>query len=107
MVSEINGPPPGASPAIEHSAVNIKPAAPTNAPAPANKPSGESVTLTDLSSRVSELTKSVENIPVSDPAKVASFRDSIESGNYQVNAEEVAEKFNAIEQILSAPSGKK
>ena len=107
MVSEINSSPPGPSPAIEQNSAQIKSASQVNAPAPSAKPSGESVTLTDLASRIDQLAKSVENVPVSDPAKVAHFRDTIESGNYQVDAEAVAEKFNAIEQMLSAPSGKK
>lgn len=107
MVSEINSSPPGPLPGVEQNVAQVKPAAQTNPPAANAKPAGDSVTLTDLSSRIDELTKSVENVPISDSAKVAQLRDSIESGNYQVDAEVVAEKFNAIEQILSAPSAKK
>ena len=101
MVSEVNNAPPSHITGIDQKLTQINPsekAAPTNAP----QSGGETVTLTDLANRVEELTKSVENLPISDAEKVARLRDEIASGTYQVDAEAVAEKFNAIEQILNA-----
>ncbi len=107
MVSEVNSAPPGPLPGIEQNTNQVKPTSQTNPPVANTKPVGDSVTLTDLGSRIDELAKSVENTPVTDSAKVSALRDAIESGDYQVDAEVVAEKFNAIEQILSAPGDKK
>lgn len=107
MVSEVNSSPPGPSPVIEQNSNQVKPAAQTNPPVASAKPASDTVTLTDLGSQIDALAKSVESTPITDSAKVSQLRDAIESGNYQVDAEVVAEKFNAIEQILSAPGGKK
>ena len=105
MVSEISNLSPGHVSGVDKKATQVSSSdkvAATNAP-PA---SHETVTLTDIATRVQELSKSVENLPVADAEKVARLRDEITSGNYQVDAEAVAEKFNAIEQILDAAASK-
>ena len=107
MVSEVNCSPPGPSPVIEQKSNQVKPATQTNPPVATTQATSDTVTLTDIGSRIDALAKSVEDTPITDSAKVSQLRDAIESGNYQVDAEVVAEKFNAIEQILSAPGGKK
>ena len=105
MVSEINGSTPGQISGIEQKKTQVNPSDKA-ASAGVVKVGGETVTLTDLASRVEELSKSVEDLPVSDAAKVARLRDEIASGSYQVDAEAVAEKFNAIEQILDASAAR-
>lgn len=107
MVSEINNSPPAPIAGIEHGTPQVRPSEKAAAPAASANISAESVTLTDQASRVGELVKAVEDVPVTDAQKVSHFREAVESGNYQVNAEAVAEKFNAIEQILNAPAAKK
>lgn len=105
MVSEVNNAPPSHIAGIEQKTAQVNPAEKA-APTAGTQAPGETVTLTDLATRVEELTKSVEDLPVSDAEKVARLRDEIASGSYQVDAEAVAEKFNAIEQILNTSASR-
>ena len=105
MVSEINNLSSGQVTSVDKKPTQVNPSEKIAA-AVAPKASSETVTLTDIAARVQELSKSVESLPVSDAEKVARLRDEITAGTYQVDAEAVAEKFNAIEQILDAAAAK-
>ena len=105
MVSEIKGSIPSQITGVERNKPQVDASDKTAAVSP-TKVSGETVTLTDFASRVEELTKSVENLPVSDAEKVARLRDEIASGSYQVDADAVAEKFQSFERILDASAAR-
>ena len=100
MVSEINGSPLNIVKSVDQSATKVDATQGANPTATTPTANGDAVSLTDLAARLQELTKAVENIPAVDQQKVDEFRSAIESGNYQVDAEAVAEKLNAIENML-------
>ena len=85
MVSEIKGSIPSQITGVERNKPQVDASDKTAAVSP-TKVSSETVTLTDFASRVEELTKSVENLPVADAEKVARLRDEIASGSYRVAA---------------------
>jgi negative regulator of flagellin synthesis FlgM len=66
---------------------------------------GDVVTLTDLSARLQRLSDSVRDLPVVDQARVAELRDQLESGRYQVEDREVADKVAAFETQLGLRNG--
>ncbi|MEM7467163.1 MAG: flagellar biosynthesis anti-sigma factor FlgM [Pseudomonadota bacterium] len=100
MVSEINNLNPSQLTGIDRKSTAVTADNKTDA---VKQPSAsDSVTLTELVSKVDELTKSVEKLPVVDAEKVARLREDIASGKYQVDTQAVAEKFSAIERILSS-----
>ncbi len=101
MVSEVNGPPVGAVNALEQRGTKIdKSATPSAAPV-AHTSSAEVVTLTDLASRLQELTRSVAELPVADQEKIEAFRQSIADGSYDIDPRAVAEKLTSIEALLA------
>ena len=105
MVSEIKGSIPSQITGVERNKPQVD-ASDKTAAVSATKVSSETVTLTDFASRVEELTKSVENLPVADAEKVARLRDEIASGAYRVDADAIAEKFQSIERILDASAAR-
>ncbi|MGE0484854.1 MAG: flagellar biosynthesis anti-sigma factor FlgM [Gammaproteobacteria bacterium] len=66
---------------------------------------GDVVTLTDLAGRLQRLSDSVRDLPVVDQARVAELRDQLESGRYQVEDREVADKVAAFEAQLGLRNG--
>lgn len=103
MVSEINPSTTGVVTALDSRAAKIdKPqtAGPASAPG-----SSEVVTLTDLGSRLQQLTQSVADVPAVDGKRVEQFRQAIADGSYQVDAEAVADKLANFEAMLSGPQG--
>ncbi|OOZ41491.1 flagellar biosynthesis anti-sigma factor FlgM [Solemya pervernicosa gill symbiont] len=61
---------------------------------------GDSVSLTDTASRLSNLSEALADTPVVNTDKVAAFREAIANGSYQVNPEKVAEKLMGLEESL-------
>jgi len=105
MVSEVNGPLTSAVNALDQRGTKIdKSATPSAAPA-AQPGSAEVVTLTDLASRLQELTQSVAKLPVADQEKIEAFRQSIADGSYNIDPHAVAEKLTSIESLLADLSG--
>jgi negative regulator of flagellin synthesis FlgM len=61
---------------------------------------GDQVTLTNSARSLQKLEEAVSNAPVVDSAKVASVKQSVESGTYQVNPSNVADKMIKFERGL-------
>lgn len=101
MVSEISGPGVGGVAALNQRGTKIGEARGLDAPHSAQGKGADVVTLTDLAARLSELTKSVENIPVADREKIEAFRQEIAGGNYEIDSHAIAEKLTAIESLLA------
>ncbi len=101
MVAEVNGP--------SGSAVTALNSAPAKVDKPVNpvaKPGGagteDVVQLTDLGTRLQELGKAVESVPEVDRARVEQLRQALSDGTYQVDAEAIADKLVAMENLLGA-----
>ncbi|MCB1749219.1 MAG: flagellar biosynthesis anti-sigma factor FlgM [Gammaproteobacteria bacterium] len=104
MVSEIKGTGTHAPQTVDTTVRNkVERTATSNATAAT---SGDVVTLTDLASRLQRLTDSVRDLPVVDQARVAELRDQIESGRYQVEDGEIADKVAAFEAQLGLRDGR-
>ena len=108
MVSHING----SSGGTVHGAGQRDPVhktsqepAPSSAPGGQQTPAADSVVLTDTASRLQSLESVVKQTPEVDQHKVASLRQAIADGNYQVDANRVAQKFTRFETGLGG-SGK-
>ncbi len=106
MVSNINGSSNGATTGIDRANAGRRNDAANspsggNAPAAAgSEPSNEQVTLTDLSTRLSRLRESLDNVPEVNQAKVAALREQIQNGTYTVDAREVASRMTSLENLL-------
>ncbi len=102
MVSEVNGSNSSSVvTALEQRALKVdKTAAPTGAQGPFQQ-SADVVKLTDLASRLQELTQAVAEIPEIDRERVNTFREAIANGAYQVDAKAVADKLVGFESVLS------
>jgi negative regulator of flagellin synthesis FlgM len=101
MVSEIKSPTAGTPQAIDPSVRRIERG--TQAEAARAADSNETVTLTDLAARLQQLTDAVRDVPVVDQARVGELRDALESGSYQVDERETADKLSAFESLVGRP----
>lgn len=74
-------------------------------PAPAAEVTGtgrhDVVQLTDLAARLQNLTQAIADVPEVDAARVNALRQAIAGGDYQIDAEAVADKFIAFEGLLA------
>lgn len=61
----------------------------------------DKVTLTDVSSQVSNLEKQAAASTIDNSARIAELRESIKDGTYQVDAEKVANKLIQTEVLLA------
>lgn len=61
----------------------------------------DKVTLTDVSSQVSNLEKQAAASNIDNSARIAELRESIKDGTYQVDAEKVANKLIQTEVLLA------
>ena len=61
---------------------------------------GDQLTLTSSARSLQKLEEAVRNAPVVNSAKVASVKQSVESGTYQVNPSSVADKLIKFERGL-------
>ncbi len=62
----------------------------------------DSVTLTDVASKLKELETALTDIPVVDAQRVSELRAAVADGRFAVNPERVAEKLIALESLLDA-----
>jgi negative regulator of flagellin synthesis FlgM len=69
-----------------------------NAPAPQ---AGDTVTLTNSARSMQMIESAVANAPVVNSAKVAAMKQAVNSGTYQVNAGQVADKMLQFERELN------
>ena len=101
MVSELKGSPSQAAQALRQAQPGTAPTAtPKSDAAPA---SADAVTVTDLGQRLQKLSESVENLPVVDQNRVSALRESIASGQYELDDQQIAEKLTQLEQQLGTP----
>lgn len=68
------------------------------AAAPSNK--GDTVQLSEAAKALQNVENKLANTPEVDSARVEKLKQEIESGNYQINAERVAEKFLNIDNLF-------
>lgn len=98
MVSEIKSTSAGTPQAIDASVRRIERGPQAEAPRAAD--GNEVVTLTDLAARLQQLTDAVRDVPVVDQARVDELRDALESGSYQVDEREIADKLSTFEAMV-------
>ncbi len=60
----------------------------------------DSITLTESAKLIQQLEKQLGSVPVVDSDKVAEVRENLNSGNYSISTERVAEKFVRYESFL-------
>ena len=72
------------------------------APAQAAVTSNSPVRITDQARQLAALEHAVNDVPVTNEAKVAAIRLAIEQGQYQVNPDRIADKLLRMERELSA-----
>lgn len=70
----------------------------TSAAALSNK--GDTVQLSEAAKALQNVEKKLADTPEVDSDHVAKLKQDIESGNYQINAERIAEKFLNIDNLL-------
>ena len=71
-------------------------------PAQAAVTSNNPVRITDQARQLAALENALNEVPVVNEARVAAIRLAIEQGEYQVNAERIADKLVRMEQELNA-----
>lgn len=98
MVSEINGSSGGVVTPLSHSAVKTDNS--VNAAAKPGAGIEDVVQLTDLGTRLQELTQAVSEVPEVDHARIALVRQALTDGTYQIEPEAVADKLMAMEALL-------
>ena len=99
MVSEIRGPGAGAPSQIGQNSGKNRSAEPA---APAG--SGETVSVTNLATRLAELSEAAKDLSPVDQARVQEIRDAIAAGEYKIEEREIAEKLTALEAQLGRRS---
>lgn len=72
--------------------------APVPAAAPSNK--GDTVQLSEAAKALQNVESKLANTPEVDSARIEQLKQDIESGNYQINAERVAEKFLSLDNLF-------
>lgn len=69
-----------------------------SAAAPSNK--GDTVQLSEAAKALQNVEKKLADTPEVDSARVEKLKQAIESGNYQINAERIAERFLSIDSMF-------
>ena len=69
-------------------------------PAASTELTGDRVTLTDSARTLQKIEETVANTPVVDAAKVASVKQAVQSGTYQIDPQRVADKLLQYERGL-------
>ena len=102
MVSEVNGPTDGTIRVISNRAE--KPQTADSAGAQTKEQSaGDAVSLTDVAAKLQALEKAVAASSAVDPGRVAALREVINSGNYEIDPQQIAEKLLDLEAKLPTP----
>jgi len=101
MVAEVNG--PGGSVVTALNSAAVKAEKPVSQVV---KPNGtgleDVVQLTDLGTRLQELSKAVEGVPEVDRTRVEQLRQAVADGTYQVEPAAIADRLIAMENLLGA-----
>jgi flagellar biosynthesis anti-sigma factor FlgM len=107
MVSEISNGTPAAVTAVEQRMVKLDKTQSQQAPATA-APSGpgDTLKLTDLASRLRDLTQSVADVPVVDAQRVEQFQKAINDGSYRIDSVQIAEKLYGFETMMASGPAK-
>lgn len=101
MVAEVNG--PGASVVTVLNSAAVKAEKPVSQVAKPNDTGLEDVVqLTDLGTRLQELTQAVEGVPEVDRTRVEQLRQAVADGTYQVEPDAIADRLIAMENLLGA-----
>ncbi|MFK5913951.1 MAG: flagellar biosynthesis anti-sigma factor FlgM [Woeseiaceae bacterium] len=61
---------------------------------------GDRVTLTDTASRLKDIEQQLSSAPSVDSARVAEVQSAISNGDYNIDAERVADKMLAFEEFM-------
>ncbi len=64
----------------------------------------DTIVLTDSARQIQQLEKQLGSIPVVNTEKVAEVRENLNSGNYTISSERIAEKFTRYEAFLQQAS---
>ncbi len=80
------------------SKVSAETAAPEKAPAAAS--AGDKVNLTESAKLLERLDKSLASLPAVDAGRVAEIKSAIENGNYQIDADAIAEAMIRLDRSL-------
>lgn len=103
MVSEVNSSTPSIVTALDNRNAKVDK---TNVAATATPGAGDSadvVKITDLASRLQELTQAVGDVPTVDRQRVEAFRQQLTNGTYQADPSAIAEKLATFESMLTTP----
>ncbi len=87
---------------VDETRTTSKVTADTAAPAqaPAAPSSGDTVNLTNSAKLLERLDKSLASLPAVDAERVAEIKSAIESGNYQIDADAIAEAMIRLDRSL-------
>ena len=66
----------------------------------ANQRSTDEVVLTESAQRLQNIERELQKVPVVDQKKVDSIKERIANDNFQINAENIAEKVLATDKLL-------
>ena len=67
-------------------------------------PPGDTIVLTESAKQLQQLEKQLGSISVVDAERVAEVRENLNSGNYTISSDRVAEKFTRYESLLQQAS---
>ncbi|MBI2802776.1 MAG: flagellar biosynthesis anti-sigma factor FlgM [Gammaproteobacteria bacterium] len=105
MVAEVTGPGSNVVATLESRISRIEKA--VAAPSvTGSQDSGDKVNITDLATKLHELTKSVADVPEVDQPRVDALRQAIAGGNYEIAPQTVAAKLIAFESLLGSSQQK-
>lgn len=72
---------------------------------PATSGSTDPVQITGSARQLAKLEQQLQELPAVDEARVARISEALASGQYQINAERIADKMLSMEQQLSQSAG--
>jgi len=99
MVAEVNGPGGNVVTALNSAAVKAE-APVSSLVKPGSTGLEDVVQLTDLGTRLQELSKAIEDVPEVDRVRVEQLRQALADGSYQVEPDAIADKLIALENLL-------
>jgi len=78
---------------------------PAGSPAAGSQSAADNVTLTDSARQLSALSQTAQDSPHVDAARVAALQSAIDSGQYTINPERIADGLIQMDQALAALAG--
>jgi negative regulator of flagellin synthesis FlgM len=67
----------------------------------ASQPSGDTVTITQAFSQVSNLEQKAQGVDIDNSLRIAELKSEIQNGSYQVDAERIADKLMQTEALFA------